>query len=91
MKIDGAKLKPFVIDKTSPFAHPYFWLNDFQGAVDSFRQATNLLPGDATAQYYLGVALMAQGERKAARKQVKKLRELGANEFANELSQKIPQ
>lgn len=68
----------------------YYRLSNFQNAVDSYKQAINLLPGNATAQYYLGVALIAQGERKAARKQVKKLRELGANEFANELLQKIP-
>ncbi len=68
----------------------YYRLNDFASAVASYKQAVSQRPDNATAQYYLGMALIKQGERKSARKQVKKLRELGANEFANELLQKIP-
>lgn len=68
----------------------YYRLNNFQSAVDSYKQAISLSPADAATQLRLGLALVAQGERKAARKQVKKLQQLGAFEFANELLQKIP-
>ncbi|HEX8738141.1 MAG TPA: tetratricopeptide repeat protein [Pyrinomonadaceae bacterium] len=68
----------------------YFELKDIRGAIDSYKQAIRLRPDDPNANYNLGLAYLARGERKSARKQVKKLRELGASEFADELSQQIP-
>jgi len=68
----------------------YYELNDMRNAIDSYKQAIRIDPNDASANYNLGLALVAQGNRKSARKQIKKLQELGASEFANRLLQQIP-
>jgi S1-C subfamily serine protease len=69
----------------------YFELKDIRSAIDSYKQALRIQPGDASANYNLGLAYIAKGERKSARKQVKKLQESGESKFAEELSQQISQ
>lgn len=68
----------------------YFYSNNSGNAIESYKQAIRISPNDVGANYNLGRAYIIQGERKSARKQVKKLRELGAFDFADELTQKIP-
>lgn len=83
-------LQPNNADAYLEAGNAFYRLNDFRNAIDSYKQAINLRPNNADAHYNLGVAYIAQGERKAARKQKDKLRQLGASELADKLLQSIP-
>lgn len=67
----------------------YYGLGDFRSATEAYKQAMSLRPNYVLAYYNLALTYIARGDRKAARKQAKKLEELSAQEYANDLWQLI--
>ena len=51
-------------------------VRDLAGAIASFREAVRLSPGDAQAQYQLGLALQKAGQAVEARRHLAEARRL---------------